>query len=176
MATSKAGFTQGTTYIVKGQSAEFVESKAGWHLFAGVDGSEIKARAKDVKTASEVDADEIPPAAGQRRYVAIDRETGKAKIAVFDKDRYVKHDVETESGSKAYDINDAVADLLRGKTLKEAYKVANRFIKDMGETSTVSELEQAYGHLNNGGQRMCLGNKMRGAQKRAAAMADEEAA
>lgn len=59
------------------------------------------------------------------------------------------------------DVGDRVAELLRGKTLDEAYTVAARFMRVPEE-----ELRAKYMRLNNGQQRMNLGNRMRQWEKK----------
>lgn len=54
------------------------------------------------------------------------------------------------------DIGDTVAEMLRGKTLGGMYTLASRFLRVPED-----ELRAKYGHLNNGQQRMNLGNRMR---------------
>lgn len=61
----------------------------------------------------------------------------------------------------ATDVGDTVADMLRGKTLDEAYAIASRHL---GVPET--ELRSKYGGLNNGQQRMNLGNRMRAWEKK----------
>lgn len=67
-------------------------------------------------------------------------------------------------GKKVYDIGDSVAEDLRDLTLVEVYDFASRELKIDTEV-----LMAAYGHLNNGQQRMNLGNKLRKARKDKAA-------
>lgn len=56
------------------------------------------------------------------------------------------------------DVGDEVALLLRpAKTLDDVYRIAAKYIKVPED-----ELRQRYAHLNNGQQRMNLGNRMRG--------------
>jgi hypothetical protein len=59
------------------------------------------------------------------------------------------------------DIGDEVAELLRGKSLEEAYAVAAKFMDEEEEF-----LQGKFGHLNNGQQRMQLGNRMRNWRKK----------
>ncbi len=61
------------------------------------------------------------------------------------------------SGRKSFDKDDSVANMLRGKTLDEAYEIASTILD-----IPVATLISAYRHLNPGQQRMCLGNKLRG--------------
>lgn len=61
-----------------------------------------------------------------------------------------------DDGTVAVDNNDDVAQMLRGEPLDECYKVV---AKKVG--SQVAELHTRFNHLNNGMQRMCLGNMLR---------------
>lgn len=63
--------------------------------------------------------------------------------------------------SGQHDVGDEAATMLRGKSLDEAYTIAARFLRVPED-----ELRTKYGHLNNGQQRMCLGNKIRFAIKK----------
>ena len=63
------------------------------------------------------------------------------------------------SGKKSKDNNDAVAQELRGQTLDFAYERAAEYLQ-VSEDS----LRAQYNHLNPGQQRMCLGNRIRGAK------------
>lgn len=59
------------------------------------------------------------------------------------------------------DVGDTVAEMLRGKTLDDMYTLAARFLRVPED-----ELRTKYGHLNNGQQRMNLGNRMRSWEKK----------
>lgn len=63
----------------------------------------------------------------------------------------------TASGSQSRHTGDAVANALVGLTLAEVYGLAAEVME-----VEVSELEDKYGHLNDGMQRMNLGNRIRG--------------
>lgn len=82
--------------------------------------------------------------------------------------RYVKHDETTASGRKVLDINDSVADALRGLNLDDCFRQTARYLAALGVAATpkrpvtMSGLQAKYGHLNPGMQRMCLGNLLRG--------------
>ena len=86
-----------------------------------------------------------------------------------DLSRYVKHDETTASGRKVLDINDSVADALRGLNLEDCFRQTARYLAALGVAATpkrpvtMSGLMTKYGHLNPGMQRMCLGNLLRGA-------------
>lgn len=82
----------------------------------------------------------------------------RIKDALVRADSFTTHDVQTESGRKSTDCNDNLADKLRGMTLDAVYVYAAPILE-----MTVAELRNKYAHLNPGMQRMCLGNRMRGA-------------
>lgn len=65
-----------------------------------------------------------------------------------------------KTSSGKIDNGDSVATLLRGLNLEEVYATA---AEELGET--VEKLKSRYSNLNPGQQRMCLGNRMRGARK-----------
>jgi hypothetical protein len=73
--------------------------------------------------------------------------------------KYVRGLGLTVHGNRTIDINDKVAQQLRGTDVKEMYQIA---AKALGEP--VRTLRAKYGHLNIGMQRMNLGNRMRGAK------------
>jgi hypothetical protein len=62
------------------------------------------------------------------------------------------------SGGASMNNGDAVAQALNGATLDETYRLA---AKALGETQKA--LKEKYEHLNEGMQRMNLGNRIRGA-------------
>lgn len=72
------------------------------------------------------------------------------------KTRYTK--CRAASGRSSLDNDDQVAQQLRGATLDHVYNVAARVL-GVDEAVLVAK----YGHLNPGQQRMCLGNRIRGA-------------
>ena len=76
--------------------------------------------------------------------------------------------VQAASGKRSFDNADALAQTLRGKTLDEAYGICVKALKAEGEPTTVKVLKARYSHLNQGHQRMCIGNKVRAAMKRSA--------
>lgn len=69
--------------------------------------------------------------------------------------------VKTAAGGTSYNIGDATATKLEGKTLDEIYKAAAAALK-----VPEKELRTKYGKLNPGMQRMSLGNRMRGGPKK----------
>lgn len=73
------------------------------------------------------------------------------------------------SGKKSRDAGDAVAKELRGLTLNDTYA---RVASITG--SSKNELIDKYAHLNEGQQRMVLGNRLRGHYRRAAKLEEEE--
>lgn len=86
-------------------------------------------------------------------------ESGEAVVSgalTYDPNKYVRHDERTASGSKVRDIDDPVAEKLRGLELDKMYSVLS---KETGETA--KSLKEKYGHLNHGMQRMTIGNRLR---------------
>ena len=69
-------------------------------------------------------------------------------------DNYEK--VKAPGGGTSYHNGDPVAEKLAGKTLDEVYAIAAKTLK-----TDVAELRAKYKHLNQGMQRMSLGNRMR---------------
>lgn len=66
-------------------------------------------------------------------------------------------EVVAKSGRKSLDNGDEIAKLLRGKSLEDAYAFTAKKL-DVSERS----LKEKYGKLNEGMQRMNLGNRLRG--------------
>lgn len=124
----------------KGHRGTVAAVARGWVTIKTANGEEVKARVKDVSLIG----------AERPGYV-------RAGIAVYDPSRYTKHkDVRTPSGRASFDTNDAVAEQLRGKDLAEVYAIAAPML---GES--IKALKARYSHLNNGQQRMCIGNRLR---------------
>jgi hypothetical protein len=75
--------------------------------------------------------------------------------------------VKTKEGKKTHiDCGDELAEKLRSLDLEGVYQVASAILG-----LTVDMLKDKYGHLNNGQQRMNLGNRIRAFQKKAEAEA-----
>lgn len=83
-----------------------------------------------------------------------DTKHGLARAADYDYQPCV-----AASGKKSKDNNDAVAQELRGQTLDFAYTRAAEYLQVAEDA-----LRAQYSHLNPGQQRMCLGNRIRGAK------------
>ncbi len=83
---------------------------------------------------------------------------GKAdgRLIKADLSHYAVSEERTASGHKVIDCDDAVAQMLRGKTLDEAYKLASKYT---GES--MKALKARYGRLNLGMVRMNLSNRIR---------------
>lgn len=81
-------------------------------------------------------------------------------------DKYTKHNARTSSGRKKVDNNDPVSKALRN--CSNLYDRVADLIYQIEPTKKVipQDLKDKYSHLNNGQQRMCLGNLVRGAMKR----------
>lgn len=68
-----------------------------------------------------------------------------------------KHYVKTKEGKKTHiDCGDELAAQLRNLSLEDVYQFASSIL-----VVDVAELKAKYGHLNNGQQRMNLGNRLR---------------
>lgn len=139
--TTTTTFEIGTAVTTPKGAGTLVSIAKGWATIDTGDGNTIKARVGDLSAPVEV----------KTGYV-------KSGKLVYLREAYVKHDVKTPSGRKAFDTNDKVAAKLRGLDLDQAYAEAAIWC-DIPE----SELRAKYGHLNPGMQRMNLGNKMRAA-------------
>ena len=168
MATNKK-LEAGVTYGVKGKLAVYKSSSKGWHTFTLDNGSTIKARGKDIRSASTAGDGN-----GRRKFRVYD-EDGNAKVSYFDMEKYTRHkDVSTEGGNFPLDVSDAAADALRGEATTEMYNIVTAElvkIKDelygKSKTGIKKELVGRYAKHNEGQQRMFLGNVLRGAWNRA---------
>lgn len=141
MSTNTNTFEIGAAVTTPKGTGTLISIAKGWATVDVGDGNTIKARVGDLSTPVEV----------KTGYV-------KSGKLVYLREAYVKHDVKTPSGRKAFDTNDKIAAKLRGLGLDQAYAEAAIWC-DIPE----AELRAKYGHLNPGMQRMNLGNKMRAA-------------
>lgn len=84
-------------------------------------------------------------------------------------ERYQRYTRTDETGTKvrSVDNGDAVARAFREMTLEEVYEYVSCTLNVSAE-----ELHAKYAHLNNGGQRMNLGNRLRAFLRRQAAAAN----
>lgn len=132
------------TYTVPSRASIKAEAK-GWLTIELSDGSQVKARARDVRFADEGGI--TNRRVGDRKYDCsryVRKVNGKANLS--------------NSGNATMDNGDALAKKLRGAALEDVYAEA---AKVLGES--VSALQAKYKHLNPGMQRMNLGNRMRAA-------------
>lgn len=132
------------TYTIATRSKILATSK-GWLTIELSDGSQVKARARDVRIADEGGL--TNRRIGNRRYDCsnyVRKIGGKTNVS--------------NSGNATMDNGDALAKKLRGAALEDVYAEA---AKVLGES--VSALQARYKHLNPGMQRMNLGNRMRAA-------------
>lgn len=86
------------------------------------------------------------------------------KVHINKKETYIA--AVSAAGKKSVNNGDEVAAALAGIEIHDLYKVAANFLKsgskhDVGITE--DELNEKYGHLNVGMQRMSLGNRLRAA-------------
>lgn len=132
------------TYTIATRSKILATSK-GWLTIELSDGSQVKARAKDVRIADEGGI--TNRRVGDRKYDCsryVRKVGGKLNLSA--------------SGNATMDNGDALAKQLRGADLDDVYAQAS---KVLGESQAA--LKAKYAHLNPGMQRMNLGNRMRAA-------------
>lgn len=130
-----------------------------------------KAKAKAAADAARIKAKAEKEAAALKAKAEREAERAKRKAereAAGLKDRMVPADLshytkdtekKTPGGNASVDINDKLANELRGLTLDQVYSKASKVLKE-----PVDALTAKYAHLNPGMQRMNLGNRMRAAQ------------
>lgn len=155
---------------VKGKVVEFVERKGGWTTFLDENGIVRKARNGDVKEVSRAKVARLKKERAANGETAPKREPKTpAELAprkigespVRNLPTYVR--AYSASGNHTLDCGDPVAERLRGKSLDEVLEIAAEVL---GES--VTALRTKYSHLNDGMIRMNLGNRMRGALRKAA--------
>lgn len=162
---------------VKGKVVEFVERKGGWTTFLDENGVVRKARNGDVKEVSRAKAKvarlkkerAANGEAAPKREPKTPAELAPRKIGqspVRNLPTYVR--TYSASGNHTLDCGDPVAEKLRGKSLDEVFEIAAEVL---GES--VTALRTKYSHLNAGMIRMNLGNRMRGALRKAAKAKEE---
>lgn len=81
----------------------------------------------------------------------------ETKTTVIKPDTSSYESTRSASGSRSMHNGDPVARGLNGATLDETYSVVAEALE-----TTTAELQERYGHLNVGQQRMNLGNRLRG--------------
>jgi hypothetical protein len=132
------------TYTIESRT-QIKGTAKGWLTVELSDGTVVRARARDVRVASEGGI--TNRRVGNRRY---------------DCSRYVRKVsgklLKSVGGHATMDNGDDVARQLRGAELDDVYAAAAKLL---GETQTA--LRTKYKHLNPGMQRMNLGNRMRAA-------------
>jgi hypothetical protein len=143
---------KGQEILVDGKTAEFVAASKGWNTIIDHEGTTRKVRNKaisEVKAARNDDDDDA--------------------VRLYPKmENYVKGLGSTPSGRSTIDINDDVAEQLRGMNFKEAANCVAKAMTELGEKTTAKELVEKYDHLNPGMQRMNLGNRLRSSIRRTA--------
>ncbi len=93
-------------------------------------------------------------------------EDGQVRIKP-DWSRYTVQETKTASGRRVVNNGDEVAALLQGLLLDDAYgEVESRLASIEDESPNESELREKYKHLNEGMQRMNIGNRLRAAMRR----------
>lgn len=124
----------------------------------------------NVQVAASISSDQVTPTVDPLLETIIS--TPKPCLA-FDRSRYITHEEVTENGTHVVDVDDKVAEMLRGLTLVEAYQktwnlAATGGSLELGSGKTrqviysVEELQDRYSKRNRGMQRMNLGNILRG--------------
>lgn len=99
-----------------------------------------------------------------------DAQAGKgAGLVSVDKTKYTSS--KSASGKASLHNGDAVASTLAGMELKNVYRAASRMMD-----VTAKSLEEKYGHLNQGMQRMNLGNRIRAVYNKTVADESQKAA
>ena len=123
-----------------------------------------KAKPAAKKAASKKATSKKAAKAATKRQARADGEASKSVIPLDVAKSYTRTKIEVkgEDGKKraktVVDNDDPVATMLRGKSLDVVYTLAAKKC-DMAE----KDLRTKYGHLNQGMQRMNLGNKLRAA-------------
>lgn len=136
------------TYTVPSRASIKASSK-GWLTIELSDGSQVKARERDVRFADEGGI--TNRRVGDRKYDCskyVRKISGKLNLSA--------------SGNATMDNGDELARKLRGLGLDDVYAQAS---KVLGESQAA--LRAKYEHLNEGMQRMNLGNRMRAASAEA---------
>lgn len=126
--------------------AKILSVSKGWLTIELSDGSQVKARERDVRIADEGGI--TNRRVGDRKYDCsryVRKVNGKTNVS--------------NSGNATMDNGDALAKKLRGAALEDVYAEAAKILNE-----SVSALQAKYKHLNPGMQRMNLGNRMRAAQ------------
>ncbi len=147
----------GQEIVVDGKTAEFVSKNGGWISIIDHDGKPRKVRASKV---SEITTKIVKAKKND------DDEDDAVRLHP-NMENYVKGLGSTPTGRDTIDIDDDVAKQLRGMDFETAAKAVAKTATALGEPYTGKELIEKYQHLNPGMQRMNLGNKLRGAIKRA---------
>lgn len=129
-----------------GSVVEVVAKIGGWSTCLTMDGRQIKVRNGDIGT-REIEVTDAQQDAQDEAATA----KGKSVVAKHYRAKYiVDKDNTNASGRESVHNGDVVAAMLTGLSLKQLYVVA----------SSVG-ISTDYGHLNNGMQRMNLGNRIR---------------
>lgn len=155
---------------VKGKVVEFIERKGGWTTFLDENGIVRKARNGDVKEVSQAKVARVKKEehaangeAAPKRKPKTPAELAPRRIGespVRNLPTYVR--AYSANGNHTLDCGDPVAEKLRGKSLDEVFEIA---AEALGES--VAALRARYNHLNAGMIRMNLGNRIRGALRKA---------
>ena len=128
----------------------------GWATVTYTDGTAKKLRGIQLDNAKMNMTNKAEGLAVEGNDVVVSEDTASRKIVDrrVDLSHYERVKVE---GRRVLDCADPTAHALRTMTLVQVYEHAADVLG-----VPENELHQKYGHLNNGMQRMCLGNRIRG--------------
>ncbi len=133
------------TRIYQGREVDVVEVNGGWTTVL------------DENKPKKVRNSELSLPEGVAVETGPDDRLVKADLNKYE----VSAEVRTACGRRAVDSGDEIAAELRGMAIEDVYhEAADRL------GTTVADLQEKYGHLNIGMQRMNLGNRIRGAIRR----------
>lgn len=139
---------------------EVVETNGGWSTIQFADGMQRK-----VRNGEWVEMIEEKVEYTLQEALAEEAEMGKIRRCVnttYDPSHYVK--AKSKSGHATLHNGDHVAQKLADMDLDDIYSYTATVLK-----MSKQELKDKYSHLNPGMQRMCLGNRVRAAAKKAQA-------
>lgn len=92
----------------------------------------------------------------------------KEYIKTKDGNKYEIHrDIPTPSGRPAIDNGDAVSECFRGLKMEQVCSRGAQLLTHFNRPTTKQELLDKYSHLSPAMKRMCIGNNIRGAIRRA---------
>ena len=94
--------------------------------------------------------------------------SNKEYIKTRDGNKYEIHrNIPTPSGRPAVDNGDPVSECFRGLTMDQVCSRGAQLLTHFNRPTTKQELSDKYAHLSPAMKRMCIGNNIRGAIRRA---------